>query len=305
MTRAQCYRAPILAGSMGLFILLSPTPVIWASPPPAPIGLDAGLERAAARIRGQLQPEAARLDKPIKGDAPAVGPVGTRIVRARIDGAYPGTGVATILVTADGDSWGKRGERDVADLMRRLGWLKTAPAAKTFMAVLNQAEYDGMLLWNAETVRIELQRSDPSLHVAFERRAAFGPQRSPMKMRLKGAGELISEHRPLAETQPARATPTEALKAALASDQALAIGTAITRLRGTTDPAGRALLAQTSTLANDTLAVAALDAVGTTDGAVTALRKAWSGLDSKRKAQLVAFATELHGPAFAAKLKSR
>jgi hypothetical protein len=119
---------------------------------PAPIG--AGHERGPGPAAGadplDLAVERARGALASEGGAAEVsvldGPEGTRIVRAAIPGAYPGTGVAALIYDPrSGKTYGKHGERNIAQLVQERGWLARRLPDAQLIRLVHEARFDGIL----------------------------------------------------------------------------------------------------------------------------------------------------------------
>ena len=103
---------------------------------------------------------------------------GLTIVQASIDGAYPGTGVYTMLLSARGVSYGVHGKKDLADLVRLLGWLKVPPKKAALVQLVNLAHFNGMLAYSEEDT-ITVKHSRAGLELTL-------PIRAPMSGRPDG-----------------------------------------------------------------------------------------------------------------------
>lgn len=66
------------------------------------------------------------------------------VVTAAIEHAYPGSGVARVLVDKDGVTYGVRGDKDLADLIRARGWLASPPDAISLRKLVDFAHMDGV-----------------------------------------------------------------------------------------------------------------------------------------------------------------
>jgi len=92
------------------------------------------------------------------------------VVRAAITPPlYPGTGVRTVLLGPDGETYGQYGRGDLADLARLCGWLTTPPTPAVAQSLISFAIVDGMLAVPrpatvtlvAGTLTLSLRRADP------------------------------------------------------------------------------------------------------------------------------------------------
>jgi hypothetical protein len=76
------------------------------------------------------------------------GPQGVVFVRAAIEGAYPGTGVAALVYDPETErTYGRRGEHGIARLVQERGWLQESRLAdRELIQVVHQAQFDGILI---------------------------------------------------------------------------------------------------------------------------------------------------------------
>jgi hypothetical protein len=92
---------------------------------------------------------------------------GLKLVRAIAEGAYPGSGVAAVLLDpATGVTYGAHGESDLADLARARGWLKKAPDAAELVKLVNAGQYAGLLIIDAQAPTVETTAAGLVLHFA-------------------------------------------------------------------------------------------------------------------------------------------
>jgi hypothetical protein len=71
------------------------------------------------------------------------GPLGVTILRARFPHAYPGDGVASVVLF-DGVTWGIHGQRTFADLVRKRGWRAKPPRPGDLLRIVDAACFEGM-----------------------------------------------------------------------------------------------------------------------------------------------------------------
>ncbi len=92
------------------------------------------------------------------------------VVRAAISPPlYPGTGVMTVLVGPNGETYGEHGRSDLADLARLCGWLTTPPTPAVAQSLISFALLDGMLATHgtttvalvAGTLTLSVRRAEP------------------------------------------------------------------------------------------------------------------------------------------------
>lgn len=264
---------------------------------------DAATKRATAKLQDLLRDQAKQAGKElVAGEEP--GALGTTVVRVVVKDAYPGSGVARVVVW-NGKSYGVHGERDLADLARERGWLKKAPETAGFVKLVGDAQFEGLLAVDESTAP-SLSAGKDGLVLSLVRRTFPSGAREPVRVTIgaKGPAQVSvgGGAAPTAEKSPA-ANPLADAQRALESGSAVEKSAAINALAKSSDPAAKALLARATLLPAEQLAIDALQAIGSTPEAAAALRKAWSGLDAARRATLVQNATELHGPAFGALLK--
>lgn len=225
------------------------------------------------------------------------GPLGLRVVTVAIPDAYPGTGVRRAVVDGTGRAYGRHLERGLADLARDAGWLDSPPAPADLVRVLNNTDFDGLLIADDPAVT----RVADGLELRFVKREPFDPDaRTPMTARIPRAGPLSIEKQSVAPQ------PTPALTSTAALQKALDAGSPVEILQAmraaAADPAALPLLAQATRSENEAVAVEAISRIPATDAGAAALQAAWTGLGAAEKARLVGFARELHGEAFAARL---
>lgn len=264
--------------------------------------------RVEARVLDVVREEAARL-----GKKPALvrrpGALGTIVVAATIPGAYPGTGVACVVLEGN-LSYGRHGERNLANLARKKGWLQKAPPADDLARLVNDAEFEGLLqIDDASPPAVTL--SEAGLELKLVRRGFLsgpgglsGPgrpsgTREPVRVLLPPQGKAIVEVGQAAPLQD----PLTDVKRALEHGSPAERSAAIAALSGQRDARALALLAHATTLGNEQLAADALVALGASAAAATALKKAWAPLDATRREQLLQLAAEAHGAAFADRLR--
>jgi hypothetical protein len=77
------------------------------------------------------------------------GPLDLVEVTAALEGAYPGSGVARVLIDDQGVTYGIHGDKDFADLCRARGWLGTAalPDARTLLKLVDTTNFEGVAMW--------------------------------------------------------------------------------------------------------------------------------------------------------------
>jgi hypothetical protein len=260
---------------------------------------------AEARVLGAVGEEAARAGKkPTLARRP--GALGTTVVTAAIPDAYPGTGVACVVL--DGSlSYGRHGERDLADLARKKGWLKKAPPTDELVRLVNDAEFEGLLQIDDTTPPVATL-SAAGLELRLQRRTfpsgAFESVRillPPKSKALVEVGQLApaAGGTPAAPPQDPLAEAERALEHGSPAEQSAAI----TALSARRDARALALLAHATTLGNEQLTADAIVAIGASPEAAAALKKAWAPLDAARRQQLLQLAAEAHGAAFADRLR--
>ena len=149
---------------------------------------------ARDRLAALLQSEAVKAGRKVDTDALA-GPLGTRVLRALIPGAYPGTGVRSLLVHA-GKLYGRYGDADLAQLARDRGWFAAgkAPGAADLARLFNFANYNGMLSLDGEP---RLTVSDGQLTLELVRVEFPSQARSRMQVVLPAAGPVREIPMPL------------------------------------------------------------------------------------------------------------
>ncbi|MBN8222925.1 MAG: hypothetical protein J0L53_18570 [Spirochaetes bacterium] len=153
---------------------------------------------AAEKIEKQLEKEVATKHKgEVKSDV-REGPFQTLLVRAYSPGAYPGTGVMSVIVARNAVSYGIHGERDFADFVRAQGWLKAEPDVEDYMRVLDYAQFEAVVmhLSHLEAPVLRLQGDALVLHFmrGFMPGGAYATEvvvakTGPVKITQKGAKE--------------------------------------------------------------------------------------------------------------------
>jgi hypothetical protein len=252
--------------------------------------------RAEARVLDAVREEATRSGKkPTLGRRP--GALGTTVVTAAVPDAYPGSGVACVVLEA-GLSYGRHGERNLADLARKKGWLKQAPPAADLVRLVSDAEFEGLLqVDDASPPAMTLSRA--GLELKLVRRTFPSGAREPVRVLLPPKGEAIVEVGQAAPSQDPLAEAERALEHGSPAEQSAAI----TTLSARRDARALALLAHATTLGNEQLTADAIVAIGPSPEAAAALKKAWAPLDATRRQQLLQLAAEAHGGAFADRLR--
>lgn len=159
---------------------------------------DSNMTEAAKRVGESLK---AALEKdesfkglPIATDALAA-PASLSIVRAMAKGAYPGTGVYAVLLDADGTTYGKRGAKDLADLVRARGWLEKPPEADVLVRLANAALYDNLLAVDDSEPPVIAKR-DGALTLRFMRRNHPSRARDTVVVRIEARGPASSKLEP-------------------------------------------------------------------------------------------------------------
>lgn len=293
------------AGALLSCLALAAVPSLACAGKPDPA---AAVKKASARLEALLRDEAKRAGKPVvTGQDP--GPLKTTVVRAAIQDAYPGSGVARVVVW-NGRTYGKRGERDLADLARERGWLKKAPDAAALARLVGDAQFDGLLAID-EAAAPAAATGKEGLSLSFTRRTFPGNAAEPVRVVIGSKGPAVitigGGAAPAGgKAQPAKdapaANPLADAARALESGGAAERSSAIAALGKSKDPGRFDLLARATLLPSEQLATDALVAIGGSPDAVAALRKAWAGIDAARRARLSATAGEVYGPAVAAEL---
>lgn len=284
----------------------TPTPAPAAAPARAPAAARApaipprdqstAVRDAEKRVRAYLSSEAA-------GRAITVevqdGPAGAKIVRAMIDGAYPGSGVRAALVSADAKVYGPRSPSGLADWARAQGWLATAPTATDLRRVVDVLLFDTLLASPPDS-KPAVTRAAGALRLDLTRVVFPSQAREAVRVTIGASGPatLTIGGQPVTVGISA----AEDLEAALASGDAAGMARGIQALTNTTDARGRAALAQVSAQGNESLAVSALIAIGSSAESAAALKSAWAKLAKPARDGLKAMATELYGAAFTARL---
>jgi hypothetical protein len=93
------------------------------------------------------------------------GPADVVVIGAAIDKAYPGTGVLRVLVDRSDVSYGRNGEKTFADFARAMKWLETPPPVDDLLRLLNDAQYDGVVVLEAVS---PLRKTANGLELRFD-----------------------------------------------------------------------------------------------------------------------------------------
>lgn len=273
-----------------------PAPVAAPAPATPPRDQSTAVKDAEKRVRAYLATEAA--GRTVNAEVQD-GPAGTKVVRAMIDGAYPGSGVRAALVSADAKVYGPRSPAGLADWVRAQGWLSSAPAAADLLRVSDVLLFDGLLATPPDP-KPTVSRAAGALQLDFARVVFPSQAREAVRVTIGPAGPatLTIAGKPVTVGISA----AEDLEAALASGDAAGMARGVQALAGTTDPRGRAALARVSAAGNESLAASALMAIGSSAEAAAALKSAWDKLKKPARDGLKAMAAELYGAGFAARL---
>ena len=155
--------------------------------PPSGPGMDAARERVRAALeRTRRSPEAS-----IEVHTRA-GPGGTGIVRARFSDAYPGTGVAAVIYDPEGQlTYGKHGERDIAALFQRRGWLNDLLTDSDIIELVHQGQYGGVLILEGERV----ERRESGLRVILPSHTMRSRPRTTYVVDIPPEGDAIISER--------------------------------------------------------------------------------------------------------------
>lgn len=139
------------------------------------------IEASKTALRDELAKNESFQRLPIKTDT-LVGPCGTTIVRARAEGAYPGSGILAVLVDdKDGTTYGRHGAKDLADLVRARGFLEKPPAAADLVRLADVAFFEAVVMHDDRARKPTAEKTETGLVLKFVR--AFMPS---------GACELVT-----------------------------------------------------------------------------------------------------------------
>jgi hypothetical protein len=230
------------------------------------------------------------------------GPRGTTLLTARARSSYPGTGVQTVLVDAHGVSYGRNGERDLGAFLRDQGLLRELPSVTELVQLVDYMEFNGLLGLDATTPPV-LTPSGGGLELRLVRRSlpAGAPEQVTLRVSADGTHQLKREATRASEPIPIdRAT---ALIRALDAGNAVSITTAIRGIKQPSNAREYAALARAAVHPSEVVSCDALMAIGSTEEAAAALREALAGVAVARAKAVHSLATEMWGPAFAARLQ--
>jgi hypothetical protein len=262
---------------------------------------DDAIKRATTKLQDVLRDEATRTGNVIlTGLEPGV--FDTAIVRVALKGAYPGSGVARVVLWNNA-SYGIHGEHDLGDLVRALGWLKQPPDTDSLVRIVNAAQFEGVMAVDSAPPP-SVTTSPDGLVLTMMRISFPSGARDPVKVVIGAQGPAVVTFGNVTNSTASASSGMSLADASHALDKGSAVekSQAITSLGKSTDPAAKALLAKATTLPNEQLATDALQAIGNSPEAAAALRKAWADLSADKRAELIRNAGELHGSAFAAQL---
>lgn len=94
-------------------------------------------------------------------------PLGLWYVTAAVEHAYPGSGIARVLIDEQGVTYGRHGEKDLADLVRARGWLvKDTPDAMTLRKLVDLALFEGVVM-TVDEKPTTLAKKDGGLVLTF------------------------------------------------------------------------------------------------------------------------------------------
>lgn len=247
--------------------------------------------------------------------ATTVKPVGPSLVAvvASARGAYPGSGVRSLLVDEDAAEVGRAlfgpmsgpstAWLDVADLVRERGWIASPPSVEQVVAVLNYASFDALLQLD-DALPPRLATDGRELRIELVRRRLPSGQRERVELLIapSGPARIAVGAPPDRPPQPTPLDEVSALHLAIDRGDVLAVGTAMAALGAPTTPRAYAALARVATLPDETLVADALVALGGGAAAVAALREALADVGGARRELVREMLGELYGPAFAAQV---
>ncbi|MEZ4269019.1 MAG: hypothetical protein R3F39_21890 [Myxococcota bacterium] len=296
-TRAET-PAPAPAAAPAPALAAAPAPAAAPTPTPAipPRDQSTAVKDAEKRVRAYLAAEAA--GRTVHAEVKD-GPAGSKVVRAMIDGAYPGSGVRAAWVSADAKVYGPRSPAGLADWVRAQGWLSAEPTAADLLLVVDVLLFDALLAVPPDA-KPTVSRAAGALQLDATRVVFPSQARQAVRVVIGPAGPATVT----IDGKPAQVglSAAEDLEAALAADDAAGMARGVQALTGTTDPRGLAALARVSAAGNESLAASALMAIGSSAEAAAALKSAWVKLGKPARDGLKAMATELYGAEFAARL---
>lgn len=230
------------------------------------------------------------------------GPCGTTLLTARARSSYPGTGVQTVLIDAQGRSYGRNGERDLGAFLRDRGLLREPPPVTALLQLVDYLEFNGMLGQDPASPPV-LDTSGGGLELRFVRRSLPAGAPEQVTVRVSGDGTYQLKREAVRANEPTPIDRATALIRALDAGNAVAITTAIRGIKQPNNAREYAALARAAIHPSEVVSCDALMGIGSTDEAAAALREALAGVAAARAKAVLSLATEIWGTAFAGRLQ--
>jgi hypothetical protein len=264
--------------------------------PAATPGASAAVTRVEALLRAHL---AASNPGAVIKTSHSAGALGTTVVMAAIEGAYPGTGVARVVLDEANVPYGVLGDKSLADLARARGWLDKPPDQEAFLRLVNDTLFNGVAILVAPDPHA-LRIAGGELLFDFERHSFPTNFADPTRLRIGRAGPPVVES--TAPKDPPE-DPAASLEWALDKREAAVALVFLPKLKGRTDDRAMKAMARATTSENRMIAADAMNQLGPTPDAAKALKAAWATLPEARRRELVSLAASFFGGAFAATLE--
>jgi hypothetical protein len=227
------------------------------------------------------------------------GALGLTVVRAAIRGAYPGTGVVSVLMDARGITYGTNGEKSLGDLARVRGWLVAPPEAQAFLRLVNDAQFNGAGILTAPDPK-SLRSVGGELWFDFERHSFPTNAVDPSRLRIGPNGPPVLES---TAPPPPPDDPVADVRWGLEKREAALVLVSLQKLRGRSDPPAIEVLVLATTSPNTMIVTDALRLLRPTPEVAEALKAAWKSLPEERRRTLVTLAEEVFGRAYATTLE--
>jgi hypothetical protein len=256
---------------------------------------------AEARLRALVE---ARAEGKRVTTRRAPGALDTTVVIASTEGAYPGTGVSSVVLDGSGATFGAHGERPLGALADARGWFARLPDEAELLRLVNDAQFDGLMMIDTDQPHTARVVGD-AIELRFVRRAfpSLALDAVVVKIPRHGPPAVEIAAVPVPEEPPPPSDPVEALEVSLAARQFTKSLEAIARLKGHREARALLALARAVALGNAVVAGDAVTLLGATPEAATALKAAFQGLEVEVREKKIAFVAEFHGASFAAQLR--
>ena len=277
---------------MSTLLALAIASSLACAAPPKQVRKQTSAQAYADRLRAQLEtnsggPKAnSRLRKSV---------LKTTTAEAYLENGPPGADRLTVVVY-EGRSYGKHGDFDLAQLIRRQRWSQSPPSAEDALAVISAALFDGLLApapSKRPSLSVRGTTTDYTLTFSVVRSEFPTERLEKVEVTIGPSGKAT-----IRTSRVEAQTTKNSLQAALIQDDAMAIRSALQALHPPHSAQTLSDVAKASALANDSLAAVAIQIIGRSTESARALSLAWSSLDEKARTLRLQLAEAFHGKEF-------